>query len=76
MGSYYTKFPLSQCTDYTVSLPHVEDNLGKLKIYIFKSVSGIYFHLVLKMATNSSKSCEGTDFNSNTVTLTISIILC
>jgi hypothetical protein len=31
IGSYYTKFPLSQCTDYTVSLPHVEDNLGKLK---------------------------------------------
>ena len=61
MGSYYTKFPLSQCTDYTVSLPHVEDNLGKLEICIFMFVSGIYFH------------CEDTDLNYSAVALRITI---
>ncbi|XP_052104930.1 VWFA and cache domain-containing protein 1-like [Mytilus californianus] len=28
MGSYYTKFPMSQHTDYSISLPHIEDKLG------------------------------------------------
>ncbi|XP_063396793.1 VWFA and cache domain-containing protein 1-like [Mytilus trossulus] len=28
MGSYYTKFPLSRHTDYSISLPHIEDELG------------------------------------------------
>lgn len=29
MGTYYTKFPMSQHTDYSISLPHIEDKLGK-----------------------------------------------
>ncbi|XP_076070324.1 uncharacterized protein LOC143041995 isoform X3 [Mytilus galloprovincialis] len=28
MGTYYTKFPMSQHTDYSISLPHIEDKLG------------------------------------------------
>lgn len=29
MGSYYTKFPMSQQTEYRVGHPHVEERQGK-----------------------------------------------